>query len=239
MQQVRIHRAAFTLIELLVVISIIAVLAGMLLPAVTLVKSSARASVCASNMRQLGLGFAAYLNDSEGLWSDWNWNLRINDYVNEAGPYSSAWATPVQVPLGRCPAAPSSNLLGVPLNMSYAYSGVYWACDNKPYFGWGYQNAAPPVPDGRVRLRSEKAVLSEYWDQTYSTATGVGSLSWGRSALNDEKIRAVHGTASNILFADGRVQAMPVPGVNIAGWVQWLWDPMWRAGLNTHSTRVR
>jgi prepilin-type N-terminal cleavage/methylation domain-containing protein len=56
----------FTLIELLVVISIIAVLASMLLPAVGMVMEAARKTKCTSNMRQIGLAVSAYTNDFEG-----------------------------------------------------------------------------------------------------------------------------------------------------------------------------
>lgn len=59
------RKRAFTLVELLVVIAVIAILAGLLLPALGAAKSKAWRAVCVSNKKQLGLAWHVYASDNE------------------------------------------------------------------------------------------------------------------------------------------------------------------------------
>lgn len=67
-------RRGFTLVELLVVISVIAVLAGMLLPAVNLVREQAKNAQCSNNLRQTALAMGVYQQDNQ---DDYPWHLTL------------------------------------------------------------------------------------------------------------------------------------------------------------------
>lgn len=71
------HKFGFTLIELLVVISIIALLIAILLPALSAARDLARSSVCASNLKQIGLAVAIYESDYSGYFPSYTGTLSV------------------------------------------------------------------------------------------------------------------------------------------------------------------
>ncbi|MEM9348527.1 MAG: prepilin-type N-terminal cleavage/methylation domain-containing protein [Planctomycetota bacterium] len=96
-------RAGFSLIELLVAISIIALLISILLPSLSSVRESMKLSQCASNIRQLGIGHAAYANDNDfmvapssyGAYSPYNFSGTGTQWIkggfSNPGGFEGTW----------------------------------------------------------------------------------------------------------------------------------------------------
>ena len=100
--------AAFTLIELLVVIAIVSLLAALLVPSLSKAKDVARTTVCANNLRQIGMATFVYVDDYDSY-------LPAADSVGANWPYSPGWMFVLKPYLGNNPylCAPVSGTVGL------------------------------------------------------------------------------------------------------------------------------
>jgi prepilin-type N-terminal cleavage/methylation domain-containing protein/prepilin-type processing-associated H-X9-DG protein len=173
-------RRGFTLIELLVVIAIIAILIGLLLPAVQKVRESAARTQCANNLHQLAVAVQAYHDDYHFFPTNagpgyafnssspncWSWLARILPYVEQTNLYTAC-----NIPNGTIAAA------GV--NVSQIIPA--FVCPSDPFGGrtrTDEANIGSSFPSGAVITvgpTNYKGVAGDNWMWgTYQNLDGAG-----------------------------------------------------------------
>jgi prepilin-type N-terminal cleavage/methylation domain-containing protein/prepilin-type processing-associated H-X9-DG protein len=230
-------RRAFTLVELLVVISIIAVLAAMLLPAITLVRTQARSTNCLSQLRQLGMASVAFTIDNEGLLvpnsaeDGTRWFIRLIPYIADQARTSSGWEAANDLRNSRnvlhCPQylvnGQGNPMAGYGMKVGVVLKGNTWQLLQG--------NPQPKVQVERVKRVSAQIMAGDSVQDFLRADTDyvclanhrpyfhhAGPHDGGATCWREANIAATggasgspkrHGKTANYVFYDGHVQALP------------------------------
>ena len=191
----------FTLIELLVVIAIIAILASLLLPALSGAKEAGRSAACKSNLRQIGIALRVYVDENESYPSDNGgygpvpWERSILPSINMS---NNVFLCPS---LRRKLLPPST-----PHNLSYGINllgvghGGYDPISG--YSGYlGLQYIADGVREAKVVAPSDMIAIGDVME----AGADDGDIA-GNFAERDDWVADRHKRGGNVVFCDGHVE---------------------------------
>lgn len=211
-------RNGFTLIELLVVIAIIAILAAMLLPALSKAREKARAASCISNLKQYGLAVTTYADDSDGFAP--NQPTGTSTWTNVF--YEAGLGIPKQssssIPPPKIAYCPTMDTSGFTLYYHTSY-GL------NTYFTSG----ATPHKLTMAQKPSENMVFMDWASVGSSPRVASG---YSVDTITRQQTVCRHNGQANVCFADGHTESIKQQQLNVtvvaetlSPWYHQFWNP--------------
>ena len=202
-------KKSFTLIELLLVIAIIAILAGMLLPALNNARERARIATCLSNHKQISLALIFYADENDGQYpSAYDKNYGSNRKEWNKRLYTDKYVTPKKSLI--CPADPYSAAATSLDDVYYSGIGFRTVYENSPGVFWS-SDSKYIINQKSITIPSEYVVLGDT-KQNSSSKKGFYTLTNNTDKTKTLALR--HKKNLNVAFLDGHAKTIDKKGVD-------------------------